>query len=51
MQKYLWHSAKAPLQLKKGITVGQNVRISLECILTKFELSMPSRFQNTAVQN
>ena len=52
MQKYLWHSAKPPLQLKKGITLGQNARISLSCILTKFELPiMPSRFQNIAVQN
>ena len=51
MQKYLWHSAKPPLQLKKGITLGQNVGISLKCIFTKFEFSMPSRFQNFAVQN
>ena len=32
-------------------TLDQNVGISLICILTKFKLSSPSRFQDIAVQN
>ena len=35
----------------KIFTLNQNVRICLKCILTKFELSTPFRFQNIAVQN
>ena len=32
-------------------TLDQNVEICLKCILTKFEVSTPSRFQDIAVQN
>ena len=32
-------------------TVDQNIGKSLKCILTKFELSTSSRFQDIAVQS
>ena len=35
----------------KFFTLDQNVGISLKFIVTKFEISTPSRFQDNAIQN
>ena len=35
----------------KFFTLDQNIGISLQCILTKFDVSTPFQFPNIAVQN